>query len=285
MRYNSEVKRINVTDRSGDASARFEQAVATGVTLANGEVLNADIVISNGDYAHTYLKLIEPQVSAAANRCAGQAHAPDPCRWSWFTLAFGPMASRPESAPSQHHSRPTLRRRCSPKFSIAKCWPMTSRNTCIFPRSPTPAWPRPAITPPIPWCLCPTTPAALDWRIEGDKLVDKVLRFLDERGYIPGLCERIVYKSFITPDYFEHTLNSYLGNAFGPEPVLTQMRLLSPAQQKRGHRKFVSGGRRCATRWRHSQRDDERQDDRPRHRQRLQNSRVRNFSPQSFFAS
>jgi phytoene desaturase len=58
--------------------------------------------------------------------------------------------------------------------------------------------------------------------------VDKALRFLDEAGYIPGLCERLVYKSYITPDYFERSLNSYLGNGFGPEPTLLQTAYFRP---------------------------------------------------------
>lgn len=62
----------------------------------------------------------------------------------------------------------------------------------------------------------------------GEPFVNKVLRFLDERGYLPGLMERLVHKSFITPDYFEHTLNSYLGNAFGPEPILAQSAYFRP---------------------------------------------------------
>jgi phytoene desaturase len=38
----------------------------------------------------------------------------------------------------------------------------------------------------------------------------------------------LVHKSFITPDYYEHTLNSYLGNAFGPEPILAQSAYFRP---------------------------------------------------------
>ncbi len=49
-----------------------------------------------------------------------------------------------------------------------------------------------------------------------------MLTFLDERGYLPNLQARIVHKSFITPDYFETTLQAHVGNAFGPEPVLRQ---------------------------------------------------------------
>jgi phytoene desaturase len=64
----------------------------------------------------------------------------------------------------------------------------------------------------------------------GEAFVDKVLRFLDARGYIPGLMDRITTRSFITPDYFEH-LQSWLGNAFGVEPRAHPVGLL-PAHNR-----------------------------------------------------
>ena len=67
-----------------------------------------------------------------------------------------------------------------------------------------------------------------DWSVEGPKLMDKVLHFLEERDFIPNLSQRLVNKSLITPDYFEGTLNSYLGNAFGVEPTLTQSAYFRP---------------------------------------------------------
>lgn len=54
------------------------------------------------------------------------------------------------------------------------------------------------------------------------------MHFLEQRGYIPELQQRLVYQSYITPDYFAGTLNSWLGNAFGPEPVLTQSAFFRP---------------------------------------------------------
>jgi phytoene desaturase len=37
-----------------------------------------------------------------------------------------------------------------------------------------------------------------------------------------------VYTSYVTPDYFQNTLNSYLGNGFGVEPVLWQTAFFRP---------------------------------------------------------
>ena len=74
----------------------------------------------------------------------------------------------------------------------------------------------------------PHNGSRLDWDLIGEPFVQKILKFLDVEGYIPGLLERLTYSSFITPDYFEHTLNSYLGNAFGPEPMLIQSAFFRP---------------------------------------------------------
>ena len=52
--------------------------------------------------------------------------------------------------------------------------------------------------------------------------------FLEERGYIPTCRERLTHSEYITPDYFEGTLDAYLGNAFGPEPTLIQSAYFRP---------------------------------------------------------
>jgi phytoene desaturase len=58
--------------------------------------------------------------------------------------------------------------------------------------------------------------------------VDTVFTFLEERSYLPNLKQRLVCHSYITPDYFEEHLSSYLGNAFGPEPLLVQSAFFRP---------------------------------------------------------
>ena len=68
----------------------------------------------------------------------------------------------------------------------------------------------------------------IDWSVEGEALVDRVLTFLDEKDYIPGLRENIVTKSFVDPHYFQDVLGSYLGNGFGVEPTLTQTAFFRP---------------------------------------------------------
>ena len=79
----------------------------------------------------------------------------------------------------------------------------------------------------------PHNGSKIDWESKGPALVDQVLTFLDERGYIPNLLDRLVYSSHVDPNYFEETLNSYQGNAFGVEPVLTQSAYFRPQNRSR----------------------------------------------------
>lgn len=221
IHYNAEVKRINVN------GSRFSKKRATGITLANGEVINADLVISNGDYAYTYLKLIEPQHRRLQSDLRVKLTRQS---MSLLVVYFGFKHSDAEPLNLRHHNiilGPRYEGLLTDIFSRKVLADDFSQYLHI------PTLTDPSLAPPghhAAYTLVPVpnNASGLDWSREGDKLVDKVLRFLDERGYIPNLCERLVYKSFITPDYFEHTLNSHLGNAFGPEPVLTQSAFFRP---------------------------------------------------------
>ncbi len=74
----------------------------------------------------------------------------------------------------------------------------------------------------------PNNASKIDWSVQGKILTDKVLSFLDNEGYIPGLQKNLVHSEFITPDYFENTLNSHLGNSFGVEPKLIHSAFFRP---------------------------------------------------------
>ncbi len=229
MRYNSEARRILISDPRGGTPSRYGRKVARGVELANGERLRADVVISNGDYATTYMNLIEPQYrlfnTDARVRRMKQS-------MSLLVIYFGFRADG-LSLDLRHHN-----------IILGPRYEELLRD--IFDRKilagdfsqylHLPTLTDPSLAPPghhAAYTLVPVPNKAgdgarIDWQKEGPRLMDTVLRFLDERGYIPGLCERIVHKSFISPDYFEGTLNSFVGNAFGPEPRLTQTASFRP---------------------------------------------------------
>ncbi len=220
MRYNAEVKKINVV-RQG------RRKLATGVTLADGGVLNADIVVSNADYAHTYLQLIEPQYRFWN---ADWVVKKRPQSMSLVVIYFGFRADGREGERLRHHNiilgprYEELLRDIFGRKVLAKDFSQYLHIPTLTDPSLAPPGHHAAYT----LVPVPHNGSGLDWELLGEPFVNKVLRFLDERGYLPGLMERLVHKSFITPDYFEHTLNSYLGNAFGPEPILAQSAFFRP---------------------------------------------------------
>lgn len=62
IRYGAEVEEVLVTDDRGRPVRRpVGKRVARGVRLTGGEELSADLVVSNGDWANTYLKMVPPQ--------------------------------------------------------------------------------------------------------------------------------------------------------------------------------------------------------------------------------
>ncbi|HEU4740989.1 MAG TPA: phytoene desaturase family protein [Meiothermus sp.] len=220
IRYHAEVAKINVVRENG-------KKVAKGVTLANGEVLGADLVVSNGDYAHTYLKLVEPQYRLWNSDPVVKARRQS---MSLVVVYFGFKADGNEAQKLRHHNiilgprYEELLRDIFGRKILAKDFSQYLHVPTLTDPSLAPPGHHAAYT----LVPVPHNGSRLDWELLGEPFSDKILRFLDERGYLPGLMNRLVHKSFVTPDYFEHTLNSYLGNAFGPEPVLVQSAFFRP---------------------------------------------------------
>ncbi|MEL6602843.1 MAG: phytoene desaturase family protein [Cyanobacteria bacterium J06614_10] len=221
MCYNSEVTKIEVE------GSLLGKKTAKGIRLADGSYHEADLVASNGDYANTYMKLIDPKY-----RLINQDLKIKLTRQSMSVLViyFGFRADGLDSLDLQHHNiilGPRYEALLKEIFDQKVLSPDFSQYLHI------PSLTDPSMAPPghhAAYTLVPVPNNAsnIDWDVEGPKLTDKVLTFLEERGYIPNLKERLVYQSHITPDYFEGTLNSYIGNAFGVEPVLVQSAFFRP---------------------------------------------------------
>ncbi|HEY9846556.1 MAG TPA: phytoene desaturase family protein, partial [Candidatus Caenarcaniphilales bacterium] len=220
IRYESEVARIEVE------GTRFGHKVAKGVTLADGNRYEADLVVSNGDYAHTYMKLIDPKYRLINQdirvKFAKQS-------MSLMVIYFG-FRSEGLNLDLRHHNiilgpryEELLREIFDTKI-LSKDFSQYLHIPSLTDPSLAPSGHHTAYT----LVPVPHNGSGIDWSKVGEPLVDKVLTFLEERGYIPELRARMVYKSFVTPDYFEHTLNSWLGNGFGIEPVLTQSAFFRP---------------------------------------------------------
>ncbi|MEL6351004.1 MAG: phytoene desaturase family protein [Cyanobacteria bacterium J06627_28] len=224
IQYDSEVAKIDVE------GSFFGKKTAKGIELKDGSYHAADLVASNGDYANTYMKLIDPKY-----RLINQDLKIKLTRQSMSVLViyFGFKADGLEDLDLQHHNiilGPRYEELLKEIFNKKVLSPDFSQYLHI------PSLTDPSMAPPghhTAYTLVPVpnNGGDIDWDTEGPKLTDRVLTFLEDRGYIPDLKERIVYQSHITPDYFEGTLNSYLGNAFGVEPVLIQSAFFRPHNQ------------------------------------------------------
>ncbi|MFZ4110894.1 MAG: phytoene desaturase family protein [Polymorphobacter sp.] len=219
LQLNAQVASIDVVKRGG-------KRVATGVTLKSGEVIAADVIVSNADYATTYMKLID-KAHRRINRDFVVKFRKQ--SMSLMVIYFG--YKKAEGDPDlQHHNiilGPRYEELLTDIFERKILGPDFSQYLHI------PTLTDPSLAPEghhaaytlIP---VPNNQSDLDWAKIGEGYKDIVLTFLEERGYIPNLKDRLVYQSFVTPDYFEQTLGSYLGNGFGVEPVLTQTAFFRP---------------------------------------------------------
>ncbi|GAB4199415.1 MAG: phytoene desaturase family protein [Sandaracinaceae bacterium] len=227
IRYGAEVRTIEVVDERGrPATKRTGRRIARGVTLMDGERLEADVVVSNADYVHTYGKLIDPRVRLVHHdvrmKLARQS-------MSVVVIYFG-FRDDGSKLDLQHHNI-ILGPRYEGLLEDIFDRKILAKDFSQYLHVPTLT--DPSLAPPghhTAYTLIPVphNGSGLDWTVEGPRLVDEVLRFLEVRGYIPNLAKRLVHKSFITPDYFEQQLNSHLGNAFGLEPVLWQSAFFRP---------------------------------------------------------
>lgn len=218
--YNAPVTQINVR-RQG------KQKLATGVTLADGRVLGADLVVSNADWANTYRQLIDPQYRFWNSNLRVKLTQQS---MSLFVIYFGFRANGEEAEKLRHHTiilgprYEELLRDIFGRKVLAKDFSQYLHLPTLTDPSLAPPGHHAAYT----LLPVPHNGSGLDWSQVGDRLVDTVFTFLEERGYLPNLKQRLVCHSYITPDYFEEHLSSYLGNAFGPEPLLVQSAFFRP---------------------------------------------------------
>ena len=241
IRYDSAVARIHVADARGAMPAnRFAAKYARGVVLKDGSYLPADLVISNADYVHTYQTLIDPQFRAwqpdARVLLAQQS-------MSLVVIYFG-FRMDGQDLDLRHHNI-ILGPRYEGLLRDIFDHKVLAEDFSQYLHIPTLT--DPSLAPPghhTAYTLIPVPHkgSGLDWSRLGEPFTEKILTLLDERGYIPNLRQRLVHKSFITPDYFEGTLNSWLGNGFGVEPILRQSAYFRPHNRSEDiHRLYLVG--------------------------------------------
>ena len=221
IKYNSEIEEIIINKRN----SFFSKPKVSGVQIKNGELLKSNVVVSNGDYANTYMHLIKNEFR----------------RWnkdwkvkkmnysmSLVVIYFGFKYNK--NLNLRHHNiilGPRYEELLSDIFKrkiLAEDFSQYLHIPTLTDKSLAPKGHHAAYT----LIPVPNNASNIDWSIEGSKLTKTVLSFLDTEGYIPDLQKNLVHSEFITPNYFEHTLNSHLGNSFGVEPRLTHSAFFRP---------------------------------------------------------
>ena len=239
--FNAPVSSLIIENEFGGVPAgRFSKRIAKGIKLEDGTQHRADLVVSNGDYANTYLKLI-PNKYRLWNSDTKVKIAPQ--SMSLVVVYFG-FKSEGLNLELKHHNiilGPRYEELLKDIFGrkiLAKDFSQYLHLPSLTDPSLAPAGHHVAYT----LVPVPHNGSKLDWELLGQPFVDKIIRFLDERGYIPDLRQRLVYQSYIDPDYFEGTLSSYLGNAFGPEPILAQSAFFRPHNRSEDIQRFYMVG-------------------------------------------
>ena len=234
IRYGAGVDEILVDGRlPGKRTAR-------GVRLESGEELYADLVASNGDWANTYLKRVRPSARLVNSDLRVKAARES---MSLLVVYFG-FRDDGQALPLKHHNillGPRYEALLGEIFGTRRLGEDFSQYLHV------PTLTDPDLAPAghhAAYTLVPVphNGSGIDWQVEGPRLADAALADIEARGLIPGLRGRLTHFEFITPDYFEGTLDSYLGNAFGPEPQLVQSAFFRPHNRSEDVRNFYLVG-------------------------------------------
>jgi len=214
IRYRSEV---------GEITLHPTAAKTTGVRLTSGEALTADAVVCNGDLAQSYRTLLPEsrRPSMSDRKIAKMRHS-----MSLFVIYFGTNRRYENVAHHEIIMGPRYKALLEDIFErkvLADDFSLYLHRPTATDRSLAPAghdcW---YVLSPV-----PHLGGNVDWNAVGQRYRDRIMTYLEER-HLPDLSKHIVTERRVDPRYFERTLNSYVGAAFGTEPTLLQSAYLRP---------------------------------------------------------
>jgi phytoene desaturase len=212
LRFRQDVREIIV--RNG---------AACGVRLASGEVLDADIVVSNADSATTYRYLLP---AAARSRWSDKKIERARYSTSLFVWYFGTRKKYPDVL---HHTMllgPRYKELLHDMFTRK----VLADDFSLYLHHPTVADPSLApegcdafyVLSPV-----PNLESGTDWSVTAERYRRAIAQRLSDT-VLPDLENQIVTSHLLTPQDFQDRLSSFRGAAFGLEPVLTQSAWFRP---------------------------------------------------------
>lgn len=205
-----------VTGQAVEAIQTLDRSV-TGVRLAGGERIAADLVVSNADTGVTRRRLLEP-------------HVPDSAPWRWlrprhtmscYLLYLGTNRTFPQL---EHHTllvgedypgfvrQVTRRRRVADTLALYVHAPSRTE-----PAMAANGGDSLAVLLPV-----PNLAGHDDWSVRAPEMRERVLDFMEDDFGLDGLRDSIVVEHAYTPQDFKRELDAPFGNAFAIEPVLWQ---------------------------------------------------------------
>ncbi len=213
IQLNARVEEINV-----------EAGKVTGVRLADGDVIPADVVVSNGDVANTYRKLIRPE-----HRRKWTDRRLEKMRYamSLFVVYFGTNRTY-EHLP--HHSI-ILGPRYQGLLGDIFDKKVVADDFSLYLHTPTRT--DPSLAPPGCECFYVLSPVphlggGQDWDAMKDEYAERIFKALEKDHLVPDLRKHLISKLIFTPKDFETKLDAYAGSAFQFEPILTQSAWFRP---------------------------------------------------------
>jgi phytoene desaturase len=212
LRCGAEVAGITVRDRR-----------ATGVRLADGETIAAEIVVSNADSAHTYARLVPAE---DRRRWTDRKLARTRTSMGLFVWYFGTRRRYDEVG---HHTillGPRYRELLTDIFTRKRL----ATDVSVYLHRPTAT--DPALAPPgcdafYALAPVPNLDSGTDWSAEAEPFRQIIARRLSST-LLPGLEREVVTSRVLTPRDFATDYLAPRGAGFGLEPVLTQSAWFRP---------------------------------------------------------
>ena len=208
---------INVQLNTTVRQIRVDEGVATGVTLADGSSMDADVIVSNADPAHLYTTMIRPEDQAASARLK---LAVAEFSMGLFVLYFGTTRQYPNVA---HHTI-WLGERYRELLADIFHDKILAEDFSLYLHRPTAT--DASFAPSgcdsfYVLCPVPNLKAAVDWAVEGPRLQARIVAALD-KTILPGLGDCITSDFTMTPENFRSDYLSAYGAGFSVAPLFRQ---------------------------------------------------------------
>lgn len=215
--------RLHLNSRVEEIELNADRMV-NGVRLADGRRFPAEVVVSNGDVANTYRKMLP---ASARRKWTDRRLERMSYSMGLFVVYFGTDRTYPNLA---HHTIILTERYKELLHDIFNRKELAG-DFSLYLHAPTRT--DASLAPPGGECFYVLSPVPnllgkIDWNAVKEQYADAILASLELPAICPDLRKHIVTQRIMTPLDFETDLDAFRGSAFQFEPVLTQSAWFRP---------------------------------------------------------